>query len=107
MVAFLLFFFENYYFSNCFNVLLIIETQSNNCSLVITKGGAKRIMFPCVGLANKPLSRKAIQIFQAVSLSSVSLIKIAFNNPLPLTPLTIFEVSINLDNSVLNNSPKS
>src|SRR5690606_41948201 len=51
--------------------------------------GAKRIIFPCVGLAKSPFSFKRTQIFQAVSLSSVSLITIAFSNPFPLTSVTI------------------
>ena len=36
----------SFYFSNCSSVLVIIETQSNNCSLFITKGGAKRMILP-------------------------------------------------------------
>ena len=77
---------------------MIIETQSLNCASVITNGGAKRMMFPCVGFANKPFSAKRTQIFQAVSLSSVSLITTAFSNPFPLTKVVMFEVSINLPN---------
>ena len=56
-------------------------------------------MFPCVGFANKPLSLSFIQISQAVELSSVSLIKTAFNKPFPLTDFT--------KSSVLANSVKS
>lgn len=85
-------FYLKYYFSNCFNVLIMIATQSSNCSSFITKGGAKRIILPWVGLANSPLSRNAIQMFQAVSLSSVSLITIAFNKPRPRTKTAMFEV---------------
>ena len=85
----------------------MIDTQSNNCSLVITNGGANLIMFPCVGFASKPLSRNARQIFQAVSLSSSSLITIAFSKPFPLTKLTMLLVSMYLLISALNNSPKS
>jgi ornithine--oxo-acid transaminase len=44
---------------------VIIETQSKSCSLFITNGGANLIIFPWVGLANKPLSLRAKQIFQA------------------------------------------
>ena len=71
---------------------MIIETQSNNCSSFITKGGAKRIMFPWVGLANNPLSLKARQIFHAVSLSSVSFMTTAFNKPFPRTKVAIVDV---------------
>ena len=60
------------------------------------------MIFPCVGLANKPFSAKRTQIFQAVSLSSVSFITTAFNNPFPLTKVAIFEVSINLPISSRN-----
>ena len=63
--------------------------QSANCSLVITSGGAKRIILPCVGFANKPWSLRRKHIFQAVLLSSVSLIKIALSKPLPRTKFTI------------------
>jgi len=63
----------------------MIEIQSNNSSSFITNGGAKRMMFPCVGLANRPLSLNLKHISQAVVLSSVSLIKIAFKRPFPLT----------------------
>ena len=44
-------------------------------------------------------------MFQAVSLSSVSLITIAFSNPLPLTSLTVLLVSICFCNSLLNKFP--
>ncbi len=64
-------------------------------------------MLPCVGLANKPLSRNFKQIFQAVSLSSVSLITIAFSKPLPRTNFTRLQVVINLLISLRNNSPKT
>src|SRR5690554_424819 len=79
------------YFSNSFNVSVIIRTQSSNCSSFITKGGAKRMMLPCVGFASKPLSRKRKQIFHAVSLSSLSLIKMALSNPFPRTKVQILE----------------
>ena len=36
-------------------VFSIIRTQSINCSSVITRGGANLIIFPWVGLANRPL----------------------------------------------------
>ena len=35
----------------------MIPTHSQICSSVITRGGAKRILSPCVGLARSPLSR--------------------------------------------------
>ena len=68
----------------------MMSTHSNNSSFVITKGGANRIIFPCVGLAKSPLSLSAIHISQAVELSSESLMTIAFKRPLPLIKLTIF-----------------
>ena len=82
-------------------------TQSNNCSLVITKGGAKRMMLPWVGFASNPLSLKAKQIFHAVSLSSVSFITIAFSNPLPLTNFTMLLDAIYLFYSFRNKLPNS
>jgi hypothetical protein len=86
-------------------VFVIIEIQSINCTSVITKGGAKRMILPCVGFANNPLSLSFIQISQAVELSSVSFIKIAFNNHLPLTDLTKSFVLQNSVNSCLNIFP--
>src|SRR5690606_24397109 len=94
------------YFSNDCKVVVIIFTHSNNCSSVITKGGAKRIILPCVGLASNPLSLNFKQIFQAVWLSSVSLIKIAFNKPLPRTNVQILEVAIYFFNSSRKSLPK-
>ena len=70
-------------------MLNIIPIHSFNSVSEITRGGAKRIIFPWVGFASKPLSFNFKHIFHAVLLSSLSLIKIAFNNPLPLTSLTI------------------
>src|SRR5690625_6524634 len=67
----------------------MIFTQSSNCACVITNGGAKRIILPCVGFANNPLSRSFKQIFHAVSLSGLSFITIAFNKPLPRISFTI------------------
>ena len=55
---------------------------------MITNGGAKRIIFPCVGFASKPFSFKAMHKFHAVGLSSVSFTTIAFNNPFPRTLTT-------------------
>src|SRR6218665_716769 len=88
---FFIFKYQDYYFSNCFSVFIIIETQFSNCSSFITKGGANLMILPCVGLASKPLSRKAIQMSQAVELSSVSLITMALSNPFPLTNVAIVE----------------
>jgi hypothetical protein len=33
----------------------MISQQSDNCASVITKGGAKRMILPCVGLAQQPV----------------------------------------------------
>ena len=65
------------------------------------------MIFPWVGFANKPLSRRAIQRSQAVLLSSVSLMITAFKSPLPLTSVTKSHVSANVVNSDLNNLPNS
>src|SRR5210317_909166 len=98
--------FKNEYLTNYCSkeakVLVIIATHAKSCSLFITNGGANLIIFPWVGFASKPLSLRAKQIFQAVSLSSVSLIKIAFNKPLPLTPFTIVDWSTYFCISSLN-----
>ena len=71
----------------------------------MTKGGAKRIILPCVGFANNPLSISFKQIFQAVSLSSESFITMAFNNPLPRIFNTKLLFSIKVFISLLNISP--
>ena len=41
-------------------------THSISCSSVITKGGAKRMISPCVGFASRPLSRSNKHSSQAV-----------------------------------------
>ena len=82
-----------------------MERQSLNCSSFITKGGAKRIIFPWVGLASSPLSRSFKQMFQAVSLSSESFITIAFKSPLPRTSLQMLLFSIYLFSSLLKILP--
>ena len=46
-------------------VFLIISIHSCNCSSLIIRGGAKRIMSLCVGFANSPWSLRARQTFQA------------------------------------------
>ena len=56
---------------------MIIEMHSSNCSFEIIKGGAKRIMFPCVGFASSPLSLNFRQISQVILSSLLSLITIA------------------------------
>ncbi len=48
------------------------------------------------GFASNPLSLNLKQMFQAVSLSSVSLITMAFNKPFPLTRVTVSVVSMYL-----------
>ena len=83
-------------------VFLIIEAQSKICSLVITKGGAKRIISPCVGFANKPFSANFKHTSHAET-PSFSLIMMAFNNPFPLTKVILSDLMAL--NSVLNNSP--
>ena len=65
------------------------------------------MIFPCVGLASNPLSRKAMQISQAVSLSSVSLITIAFNNPRPRTKIATFEVEMYSFSLLLKSFPNA
>ena len=67
--------------SKAITVFSIISQHSCNCSSVITSGGAKRIMLPCVGLANKPLSFKDMHKSQAVELSGLSLITMAIEQP--------------------------
>ncbi len=65
-----------------------MSTHSFNCASFITKGGAKRMIFPCVGFAKRPFSASFTQIFQAVLLSGLSLITMAFKRPRPLTNVT-------------------
>ena len=64
------------------------------------------MMLPWVGLANKPFAAKATQIFQAVSLSSVSLITMALSKPFPRTKLTILLPSMYSFIFLRNNFPK-
>ena len=37
-------------------VLLMMSVASNNCSSEMMRGGAKRMMWSCVGFASNPLS---------------------------------------------------
>lgn len=53
------------------------------------RGGAKRMMLPCVGFANRPSSASLMQTFQAMSGSVLLSITKAFKRPLPRTTLTI------------------
>ena len=46
-------------------VLEIMLIHSLSCSSLITRGGAKRILSPCVGFASSPLSRRRKHISQA------------------------------------------
>ena len=62
-------------------VFWMIDRQSIISSSVITKGGAKRMISPWVGLANKPLSLSARQTSQAV-LPSFGAIVMAHEWPL-------------------------
>ena len=88
-------------------VFSIIFTQSKSCSSVMTKGGASLIIFPWVGLARSPFSFSCKQMFHAVELSGVSLIKIAFSSPLPLTLVISSVFSISFSISERNNFPSS
>ena len=54
---------------------------------MITRGGAKRMMFPWVGFARRPLSFMATHRSQAVEDSGESLMITAFSNPRPRTSL--------------------
>ena len=64
------------------NTLLIRFNASSNSSLVITKGGAKRITASWVSLHNKPFSFNASQNGLALSCNSTPM-----NNPRPRTSL--------------------
>lgn len=44
--------------SSALIVLEIISTHSSICGFVMVKGGARRMMSPCVGFAKSPLSRR-------------------------------------------------
>lgn len=46
-------------------VFLMMSMLSSICASLITRGGAKRMMSPCVGLASKPLSLSFRQTSQA------------------------------------------
>jgi len=48
-------------------VFFRIDTHSSSCGSVNVRGGAKRIMLPCVGLASKPFSLRAMHTSQAVA----------------------------------------
>ena len=65
---------------NAFTVFTMMAMQSSNCSAVMTRGGAKRMMLPWEGLASRPLSFRATHKSQAVLLSGVSLMRTAFGN---------------------------
>src|SRR5690625_1341301 len=60
---------------------------SRSWDSVITSGGEKRIIFPCVDLASRPFSIRATQRSQAVEESGLSSISTAFSNPFPPTSL--------------------
>jgi len=85
-----------FYQSNTFRLFSIISTQSINCSLFIIKGGAKRILSPCVGFASNPFSFNSRQSFHAASLS-VCFISMALNHPLP-------RISVMCDDLIFCNS---
>lgn len=46
-------------------VFLMMSMLSCICDSLITRGGAKRIISPCVGLASKPFSLSLMQTSQA------------------------------------------
>ena len=54
----------------------------------MTRGGAKRIILPCVGFAINPFSFIFKHMSQPVELSSESLITKAFKSPFPLIRFT-------------------
>ena len=56
---------RNYSYSNNLNDAFIIPIASLNCGSVIIRGGAKRIIWLCVGLAISPFSFIARQISHA------------------------------------------
>ena len=76
-------------YPTCSHTLSITPKDSFICSSLIVKGGANRIIFPCVGFASNPLSFMARQTSQALPKSAYpSLgwsITIAFRKPLPRT----------------------
>ena len=79
----------------------------NNCRLVMTRGGANLILFPCVGFAKSPLSLILRQIFHGIlDFESQSRI-IAFSKPFPLTPLIIFLLLLIFMSSDLKISPSN
>jgi len=51
----------------------MIAMQASSSASVMTSGGAKRMILPCVGFANNPLSLRATHKSHAVELSGVSL----------------------------------
>ena len=65
------------------------------------------MMLPWVGFANRPLSRRVKQRFQAVSLSSVSLITIALSSPFPRTKRTRLQSPSFERSSFLKYAPSS
>mmetsp|Transcript_66157 Transcript_66157/g.133276 ORF Transcript_66157/g.133276 Transcript_66157/m.133276 type:complete len:223 (+) Transcript_66157:189-857(+) len=57
----------------------------STCASVMHSGGAKRMMFPCVGLARSPLRMSSVHTFEAMVPSSESSTTTALSRPLPRT----------------------
>src|SRR5690606_3362801 len=55
------------HYLNVLRLASMIPMHSSNCGLLITNGGAKRILSPWVGLASKPRSLSAKQRSHAAS----------------------------------------
>ncbi len=65
-------------------VFLMMSAHSSSCSSVSVRGGARRMMLPCVGLASSPFSFRRMQMSQAEGPWS-SLTTMALNSPFPRT----------------------
>ena len=74
------------YFLKLIMVDLMMSKAFRSSFSLIVKGGAKRIISPCVGLASTPFSANLTQTSQASYFSAMTM---AFKSPLPRTSFTI------------------
>ena len=73
------------YFLKLIMVDLMMSKAFRRSFSLIVKGGAKRIISPCVGLASTPFSANLTQTSQASYFSAMTM---AFKSPLPRTSFT-------------------
>src|SRR5690606_16284501 len=76
-----------FHFSRLSSDCRIMDKASRNCSSSMIKGGEKRMIFPCVGLASSPWSIIRRHRSHAALDSESTLSSIALSRPLPRTSL--------------------